>query len=32
MLKKKKQSEEEKEEYSDLPFHYLEISTILLDW
>ncbi|KAG4104874.1 DNA replication complex GINS protein PSF2 [Neocallimastix lanati (nom. inval.)] len=30
-LKKKKQSEEEKEEYSDLPFHYLEISTILLD-
>ncbi|KAL6604973.1 DNA replication complex GINS protein PSF2 [Neocallimastix sp. 'constans'] len=31
MLKKKKQSEEEKEEYSDLPFHYLEISTILLD-
>lgn len=31
-LKKKKQKEEEElEEFSDLPYHYLEISTILLD-
>jgi len=31
-LKKKKQKEEEElEEFSDLPYHYFEISTILLD-
>jgi len=31
LLAKKKQEEEEKEKYSDLPYHYLEIATILLD-
>ncbi|ORX75537.1 DNA replication complex GINS protein PSF2 [Anaeromyces robustus] len=30
-LKKKKQKEESLETFSDLPYHYLEISTILLD-
>ncbi|OUM67507.1 hypothetical protein PIROE2DRAFT_5035 [Piromyces sp. E2] len=28
---KKKQKEEEEEEFSDLPTHYLEISSVLLD-